>query len=71
MGKVNTGHDFLSYNSDKATQKLLMDKVVGFFKEHKSFTGVHIVQDDACQLDAADFLADVADEVFCFKRVEK
>ena len=32
---------------------------------------VHIVQDDACQLDAADFLADVADEVFCVKRVEK
>lgn len=57
----------ISYKSDSKTKTLLFDRILGFFKEHESFSGESIAQMDGPQVAAADFLGELADDVFKFK----
>lgn len=52
----------VDYNKDKNTKDSIFGKLLLFYTRHKTFCAESIMQDDAAQLDAAEFLGELAEE---------
>jgi len=57
-------------NSDVAKQKAF-DLLLAFFREHETYNGESICQNDGPQIGAPDLLSDIAEKAFQFKTVWK
>jgi len=49
----------------------IYDKIIKYFIDHEAFSGETIMQDDDCIIDAPEVLADIADNIFKFRIVNK
>ena len=56
-----------TYRSSTEAKEELFLQVVAFFEKHECFSGESIMQSDAPQLHAAEFLSTLADEVLAFE----
>ena len=57
----------LQYEDSQETKDLVFEKVLAFFKERHVYCGESAVQSDNVALDAPEFFADLADDVFKFQ----
>lgn len=65
--EVETKEMVARFEDSVDLRNAVFEKVVAFFQKHETFHGEVIMQSDAPQLDAAPFLASMADELFRFK----
>jgi len=63
MKTVKTEDFIVKYKDDDKTQKAVFKMVVGFFLKHEVFTGESIMQCDVPQIDAPEFLCDLAERI--------
>jgi hypothetical protein len=56
----------VEYNMDKETKDLIFGKLLLFYTKHEVFCTESLMQDDSAQLDAAEFLGELAEEAFKF-----
>jgi hypothetical protein len=66
-GEVSFSDGRAFYNSSTEARDEVFKRVVGFFSKHESFSGESIMQSDAPQLHASEFLSSLADEVLAFE----
>ena len=61
--------DYMTVSVDRSPEhdKKVVDRLIAWYKEHKAFTGESIFQQDSCQLDACDFLSDLAEQELGFE----
>ncbi len=67
MSTFETPDAVVTFKDDEATKQAVFDRVMAFFKEHESFCGESICQCDGPIIDAPNVLADIADDILCFK----
>ncbi len=57
----------IKYKDDPETKELVFQKVVNYFVDHQCFFGESVFQNDEVQLDAPEFLSELADEYLKFE----
>lgn len=67
MREVKTENLKITFADDQNTKDAVFERVVKFFLDHQSFCGDSVMQCDAPQIDAPEFLADLVDEVLKFE----
>lgn len=67
MTQIHSDEYVVAYKDDEATKQALFDKLVAFYKKHEAFSGESIMQCDGPQLEAAELLSDIADDILQFE----
>lgn len=63
MNHFDSDEYVVAYQDDERTKQAVFDRIVAFYKEHKSFSGESVMQMDGPQLAAPELLADIVDDI--------
>lgn len=66
MKKIETSDFICEYDDSDSIKNAVFERVMEFFKDHVSFNGECIIQNDISLIDAPNVLADIADDIIKF-----
>lgn len=71
MTQIHSDEYVVAYKDDDETKQALLDKIVGFLKEHECFSGESFGQNDGPQIGSMDLMCEIIDEVLEMKATWK
>lgn len=60
----------ISYSSSEKTKQEVFDAIINWVRKHDAWSGEILCQDDDCQIEAPQLLADIVDDILDFKYEE-